>query len=123
MYDFTAVRVPLQLFTNIDDVFTGAKTYKKLVERLSPVEHYMIEDPLVTHQDANWGWDARCYFFDRIVDAFDRLELQRAGLDENNTNTASSDSSEIDKERAQYRRVTVPEFINTLSLRRTCPDD
>lgn len=100
----------------------GTKTIKKLIEKygLTSSEYSIVDEPNFTHQDSNWGWDARCFFYDKITNAFDRLELERAGVTPNGKRL--SKSTKVDKGRANYRLKTVPKFIESLGLPRNCPD-
>lgn len=109
VYNLTALRVPFEMYFSADDLIAGPATIKNIVTAFRPNAYHIIENKQLTHQDTLWAWDARCSIYDRIIDSFDRLELQRAELD--------------DKKRADYRLVTVPEFVKTLQLERTCPDE
>lgn len=103
----------------MDDAFAGTGTIKELIKRLnlSDSEYFLIEDSQFSHHDSNWGWDARCFIYDKIVDLFDRQELERAKSNQNNTSTSSLRTN---KQRLDYRSVTVPKFLEELSLQNNC---
>ncbi|XP_003743442.2 gastric triacylglycerol lipase [Galendromus occidentalis] len=79
-YNFSDVTVPVQYYFTKNDKYFGVATAQSLIKDLGikDSDYKMIDGNGLEHHDTVWGWDARCYVYDHLLDRLDALESSRS---------------------------------------------
>ena len=79
-YNFANITVPVQAYFTRNDKYVGVATAMSVVKELGLKEsdYLMIEGNKLEHHDVVWGWDARCWVYDHLLERMERIESSRS---------------------------------------------